>query len=1204
MFPCPTDAELEKLLDERVSAGRADLESHLGECSACQQTLLRLSGDATECLRRDPGQTLVLSARGAASAAQTLDAEPNVEFLDRLKDSIRTELRLDSPHAAPGDESRPIIPGYDIIDQLGHGATAVVYRARHLSLRRLVALKVILTGKHAAPETLARFRTEAEAVARLQHPNIVQVFDIGTADGLPYLSLEYVAGGSLAQHLARGPANLLDAARFVAVLARAIQYAHDCGIIHRDLKPANILLTTDANVSGDNTNPSAFKGPHAPVADFHAPIAAYQPKIADFGLARRLEEDQHLTETGAILGTPRYMAPEQAQPGRPGQTVGRSVDIHALGAILYEMIAGRPPFEAASSLDTLMQVIHQEPLSPRRLRPETPTDLETIVLKCLQKDPRHRYASALDLAQDLECFLAGQPIAARPISAAERVWRWARRHPSLAGLLASFVVVTVSALLIVSLALLEARSSQTNEAAQRQKAEKAYVEAKDALAKSERSLYFSNIAQARAQYLLNNVRASAQLLERCPLELRGWEWRYLYSLLHADLLTIDDTGGPYVGALTYSADGQWLAVGAGSPFSGSEQGTVHIYDAVTGKPRWKKADHRYQVYAVAFAPDGGQLVAGGGKWFPAEKGELRVWDAATGTLVRELGGHTQRVTTVAFNRDGSQLVSASTDGAVRLWDAKTWTEVWRAGHKEEVRSVVFTPDGRFVFTSGFDGTRVWVTATGKPWAVLPDLNSLIALSPDGNRLASLNLGGAKVWDLAPLLNEKSPPLEKITALPLVHSLSGHEGPVLGVAFSPDGKTLATAGADGAARTWNLADGRERLVLRGHQGRVAALAFHPDGFKLASGGAQPGDVKVWDLTRPTDYAIPVDFASERADINALVFTKGDRELTVLASGGLVRSWDPVKGTLSPAKKLDCTREWMVPAATGAFSADGRRLVSVPVSENAKIKVWELESGMETRLFEEHAAKVWHITCDARGDRVASAAWHRKDGRLVSERLIWEAASGKVLQTETPTDRIATALALSPDGTWLAEAWQVTPAPPNKAGAVSEVRLVEVKSGGAVRRLIGPPQLVRALAFSSDGRRIAAAFESGVQVWDARTGDALHPELLPSTESLAGLAFSPDGARLAGVGRDRVQLWDVVSGQDLLFLRGAEPRPHDNGFNPRIAWSQDGAILAASNWNRTVSIWDATDPTTTDGKARVRRHAAERADRQTIKLRKLD
>jgi eukaryotic-like serine/threonine-protein kinase len=316
----------------------------------------------------------------------------------------------------------PAIPGYEVIEELGRGGMGVVYKARQLGLNRTVALKMVLAGAHADPELLARFRSEAEAGARLRHPNIVQIYEVGAAAGLPFLALEYVGGGSLARWLGGTPLPPRAAAGLVETLARAVQTAHEQGIVHRDLKPANILL--------DGPGPR--------------PTDPGTPKVADFGLAKLLDEEDSRTRTGAVLGTPSYMAPEQAL-GRTGD-VGPAADVYALGAILYECLVGRPPFKAASAVETLEQVRSQEPVPPRRLQPAVPRDLDTVCLKCLSKEASRRYATAAELADDLARFGRGEPVRARPVGAGERVVKWVRRSPAVAGLTLLSVVALLGLL--------------------------------------------------------------------------------------------------------------------------------------------------------------------------------------------------------------------------------------------------------------------------------------------------------------------------------------------------------------------------------------------------------------------------------------------------------------------------------------------------------------------------------------------------------------------------------------------------------------------------------------------------------------------------------------------------------------------------------------------------------------------------------------
>jgi serine/threonine-protein kinase len=409
------------------------------------------------------------------------------DCMDRLLDTSGGEGAADVAAPAGPPAELPTVPGYEIVGLLGRGGMGVVYRARQVKLNRLVALKMILAGGHASAADLARFRTEAEAIARLRHPHIVQIYEVGEHEGKPYFSLEFCEGGGLEQKLDGTPWAPAQAAALVEVLATAMQAAHQAHVIHRDLKPANVLFTTDGT-----------------------------PKVTDFGLAKKLDASVKPTVSGAIVGTPSYMAPEQAA-GR-GKEAGPAADVYALGAILYELLTGRPPFRAETPLDTVLQVIRDEPVPPRQLQSKTPRDLDTICLKCLEKDPPRRYASAAALAEDLRRFRAGEPVVARPVGRLGRGWRWCRRNPAVAGLLAAvaatLVLGTAVAALLAVRAEASARLARTEkEAADRQRAAaeasetkataekgRADREAKAARESDRRHLYLAQMQLAQRAY--------------------------------------------------------------------------------------------------------------------------------------------------------------------------------------------------------------------------------------------------------------------------------------------------------------------------------------------------------------------------------------------------------------------------------------------------------------------------------------------------------------------------------------------------------------------------------------------------------------------------------------------------------------------------------------------------------------------------------
>jgi serine/threonine protein kinase len=353
---------------------------------------------------------------------------------------------------APG---LPAPPDYEILGELGRGGMGVVYKARQVKVNRLVALKMIPTGVHATPEQLTRFRREAEAVARLDHPHIVHLYDYGDVDGRPYFSMELVEGGTLAQRIAGHSQPTRESAALVETLARAIHYAHGRGIVHRDLKPANVLLQrTEGRVRRPEgrSQRAVVRGqwvdrPPGP-SDLCPLTSDLWPKITDFGLAKRLDAEADQTRSGILMGTPRYMAPEQA--ARQARNIGPATDVHALGVILYELLTGQPPFGAETPLQTLDQVVNQEPRPMSQLQPRLPRDLQTICLKCLQKKASERYASALDLAEDLLRWRSGEPIRARPVGPVESLWRWSRRNPLVAGSLGALVLVLFTALALIT----------------------------------------------------------------------------------------------------------------------------------------------------------------------------------------------------------------------------------------------------------------------------------------------------------------------------------------------------------------------------------------------------------------------------------------------------------------------------------------------------------------------------------------------------------------------------------------------------------------------------------------------------------------------------------------------------------------------------------------------------------------------------------
>jgi tRNA A-37 threonylcarbamoyl transferase component Bud32 len=799
---------------------------------------------------RDQTEVLLDLIYGEVILRREAGERPEIaEYLARfptLADPIRVQFEVDQvlevgptraghgmqsgstdPTGGPPGPRPPAPPGYEIVSELGRGGMGVVYLARQIGLDRLVALKMIRAGELADPAERARFETEARAASRLSHPNVVQVYDVGEHAGRPYLALEHVPGGTLADVLRGPPLAPRIAAELAATLARAVEHAHSQGVVHRDLKPANILLGNDeCRMTNDD------KGP---ISTFVIRHSSFQPKIADFGLAKRLGADS-LTQTGDFVGTPSYAAPEQAA----GREVGPAADVWALGAILYQMLTGRPPFAGDSAVEILDQVRFTDPVAPSRLRPHVPRDLETICLTCLRKDPARRYESAAALADDLDRFRNGEPIRARPVGVAEHVAKWCRRRPALAGTIAALVVLAAASLITVTALWQRAARARDAEGEARQKEATALANER---AERERTAARGAellIANARYAWLTDDLDAARQALAEVPPTYRGPDWAYLNRAVSAGR-QIGEPTGISLDAVAVSPDGARIVGGYATE-------RLRLWDATTGAVLLDARLVNQTNYSVEFTADGRVVAVGAFAGLHDGKRTDFGQVAVTGPAIARY-----KVAWTVPERPRVFLVApGGTRAAFLNVNSKTAvvrdTVSGRPLHQFESPAggmmvrLAFSPTGRYLLTAALArDLALWDLDTGGLVRRFECPESFfgfnaVAVTADGQQAAVTGGTGSKATADLVLLQAHREPRRIDTQFPVV----------VGCAFSPDGRRfLAFGGGDSAVRVWDVASAREEIVLRGIPSSVRSAAFAPDGRRVVA-GYKDGRLVVWDV----------------------------------------------------------------------------------------------------------------------------------------------------------------------------------------------------------------------------------------------------------------------------------------------------------------------------------------------------------------------
>jgi WD40 repeat protein len=1091
---CASFEVLEQLLRGGLPEEQASgLGAHLAGCAHCQILLDQLS-------ERPNLERWVSACRSLGCSAPD---EPELgRLLANLSATPPTDthgpggptepsdmsLRFLAPPQREGDLG--MIGPYRVLAEVGRGGMGIVLRAYDEELQRIVALKV-LPPYRAEARARARFVREARAAAGLNHENVVPVHAVANPpEGTPYLVMQYVEGPTLRQRIqAEGRLDPQEAAQIGLQVALGLAAAHRAGLVHRDIKPANIILES----------------------------ATGRAKITDFGLVRTTALPGGTTQEGTIPGTPEYMSPEQVR--EPDRIDARS-DIYSLGVTVYEALTATVPFHGVPHM-VFQQVLSDEPRPPRRLNDSIPRDLETICLKCLQKESGKRYASANALAEDLRRFLSGEPIRARPVRAWERALKWARRRPAIAALLGLVVFVIAAGFGLVTWQWRRAESAV--QALEHQ--------ARELLHKN----YYQNIALAHQELSADNLGRAEELLDACPREMRHWEWDYLNRRCRVEPVTLPSQGRVY--SVAFSPDGQRLASARGDGTVGildvntgkeprtlrghtdyvfsvafhpdgkhlasaSADRTVKFWDLTTGKEVFsgegQRGDFIGMAYGVAFSPDGGRLAAG------SEKGMVIIWNTTDGQKLLDLPGHEGKTMNVAFSPDGLLLASVSFEGVLRIWDSRTGNPLHMIrAHEKRIAAVAFSPDGQCLATGSLDRTvKIWDVTTGKWMRTLRGLTDWVgglSFSPDGRRLAST--GGdktVKIWD--PESGQE------------ILNLRGHTLQCRCVAFSRDGRRLASASMDGAIRIWDAtpltgSEGEEALTLQ-HDDEVWSVAFSPDGRRIASGGWDK-TVRLWDATRGTR----IHTLKEAGDVFQVSFSPPDGKY--LASIAITADRKAIIVNVRDATTGEEVRPIRdeLPCFCVTFSPDGRFLLNAGAYHT--IKVIDARTGEKVGILGRHTDDIWCLRFSPDGKLLASAS---SDFTV----KLWDAT--RLQQEQVPLLTIPLPLV----------------------------------NGYADR-----------VAFTSDSRRLVTGGEKRtVKIWDARTGELLH-SLSGHSGDIYCVAVSPDGRWIASAGEDTtVRLWDARTGEPVQKLRG------HTRIVSSLCFSPDSRRLVSGSRDHTVKVWDLT------------------------------
>lgn len=1066
--------------------------------------------------RDDVSSEMGDSERQASFAVSTdihsaVSPSPQREALDR---GAKTGNR-DSE--SPDAERLIELPGYEVLRVLGRGGMGIVYLARQIAANRLVAVKVISPHNQGGVQERARFRTEAEAIAKLKHPGIVQIFEVGEHDGNLFFSLEHCPAGSLDRYLAGTPVTAREAARLTLALSRSIAAAHAAHVIHRDLKPANVLLSPAPEAEPPRAGESGKD-------ETRPPLDSFVPKVTDFGLAKKLD-DVGQTQSGQVLGSPSYMAPEQAR----GEKVGTPADIYALGAILYECVTGRPPFKAASSWETILQVTRESPVPPRQVQPGLPRDLETICLKCLSTEPGKRYVSADALADDLQRWLEGRPIEARPVGNVERAAKYVRRHPTVSALIAAVVLAIVFGAGFTAWFAFQSKANaeeaSRNASIANGKALEAERKAEEARTNADRAAAAQreavrekraaeNLAAAKtfqaawSDHRFGNWLDAQRNLDQIPASRRGWEYEYLRHRLNAEpiLASHKDVDTNHIRCLEFSPDGQFLA-------SGDEYGAVILWNVDSKRPEFWLNSRGADVTGLAFNASSELLATG------SNSGVITVWQTATGKKVLTIKNTKQLNSVLAFSGDDKMLASGGRLGSVKVWDATTGKHLQTCdAHAAPVRDVVFSPDSKRLASVDRDGVvKSWNLTTGRPDGKFQARSGAPIHFGPGGQLFCWRSQGPGMG----LLNARTGRSQRLWFVFPFQDWSLCD-------YSSKQGWLALAGT-GHLAVMTRAVREPRVIVT--RGEVTAMALDPTGTWLAY--ADGHRIRLRHVPANFEYqVVRRKHCSEHQCHPALseVISLSDDKREVIV-------WDRQGG--KGGKRLKGHRGKI---NHRAVSPDGKYLVTG--SDDKTVRVWELSTGQAVAILRGHREGV-HRVFPTGNPRYLASLDHRR------QLIVWDVVKGAPLRA---FERIGPLLiSADPTGGRVALV-----EPQDETTKRYELRVFDCLSA-TLSRFPLPKGKPKSVHFGPRGKRIAVERWNGVGITDLSTG----PQWSVDLQSDGHVAFRPDGEQLAVTYRSsRTRVFNPVTGQAIADFGTVGPRIISQFFSPDgrrlVSVERDGRI----------------------------------------------